>query len=118
LRLDPIRTRIHHMNIQPAQLEDMSAAYERCRKLGFRIANSVGQHPNDREVSFYVVTPSGFQLEYGWAPIAVDEDNWTPTLHHGISVWGHTPKDVRLKDKLGELACGLRSLVRTEYQPF
>jgi len=118
VKLDPIRTRIHHLNIQPAELEDLSAAYVRCRQLGFRIANSVGQHPNDREISFYVVTPSGFQLEYGWAPIAVDEDNWTTGLHHGISVWGHTPKDVGLKDRLGEVSHGLRSLVRSEYQPF
>lgn len=57
IKLNPIRTRIHHLNIQPAQLEDLSAAYVRCRALGFRIANGVGQHPNDREVSFYVMSP-------------------------------------------------------------
>lgn len=118
IKLDPIRTRIHHMNIQPAQLEDLSAAYVRCRKLGFRIANSVGQHPNDREISFYVVTPSGFHLEYGWAPIAVDEASWAEGFHHGISVWGHAPQDINFRDRLGELASGLRSLVRTEYTPF
>ncbi len=118
LKLDPIRTRIHHLNIQPAQLEDLSAAYVRCRKLGFRIANSVGQHPNDRELSFYVVTPSGFLMEYGWAPIAVDETTWEPGLHQGISVWGHTPREAALGDKLSELACALRSLTRTEYTPF
>ncbi len=118
IRLDPIRTRIHHVNIQPAQLEDLSAAYVRCRKLGFRIANAVGQHPNDRELSFYVETPSGFLLEYGWAPIAVDETSWVTALHQGISVWGHEPKDITIGDKLGELACGLRSLGRTEYAPF
>ncbi|MCP5195078.1 MAG: VOC family protein [Pseudomonadales bacterium] len=118
IKLNPIRTRIHHLNIQPAQLEDLSAAYVRCRALGFRIANGVGQHPNDREVSFYVMSPSGFQLEYGWAPISVDEDNWTPGFHQGISVWGHTPKDTGVMDRLGELACALRSLTRSEYQPF
>jgi len=118
LRLDPIRTRIHHLNIQPAQLEDLSAAYVRCRQLGFRIANSVGQHPNDRELSFYVVTPSGFLMEYGWAPIAVDETTWVPGLHQGISVWGHTPKAAGLGDRLSELARALGSLFRTEYTPF
>ncbi|MEZ5502351.1 MAG: VOC family protein [Halioglobus sp.] len=118
IKLDPIRTRIHHVNIQPAQLEDLSAAYVRCRKLGFRIANNVGQHPNDREISFYVVTPSGFLLEYGWAPIAVDEASWAEGLHHGISVWGHAPQDSGVRDKLRELASGLRSLARTEYAPF
>lgn len=118
IKLDPVRTRIHHMNIQPAQLEDLSAAWVRCRKLGFRVANAVGQHPNDREISFYALTPSGFQLEYGWAPIAVDEATWVPAQHHGISVWGHEPKDMNLRDRLGELACVLRSLARTEHTPF
>lgn len=118
IKLDPVRTRIHHLNIQPAQLEDLSAAYVRCRKMGFRIANNVGQHPNDREISFYVVSPSGFYLEYGWAPITVDESSWVEALHQGISVWGHEPKDISLQDRLGELAFGLRSLGRTEYAPF
>ncbi|MCB1854888.1 MAG: VOC family protein [Halieaceae bacterium] len=118
VKMDPMRTRIHHLNIQPVTLDDLGAAYGRCRKLGFRMALGVGQHPNDKEISFYAVSPSGFYLEYGWAPIEVDEASWEMTLHKGISVWGHSPKGLTLRDKLGELVSGVRSLARAEYAPF
>jgi 2,3-dihydroxybiphenyl 1,2-dioxygenase len=117
-RMDPIRTRVQHMNIQCATLEDMTAAYQRCRQLGYRIMMGVGQHTNDRELSFYVESPSGFEIEYGWSPIAVDEENWQPTLHQGISTWGHKPLDHNLSDELRQAARAVRSLLRREYTPF
>lgn len=117
-RMDPIRTRIQHMNIQCATLEDMTAAYLRCRQLGYRIMMGVGQHTNDRELSFYVQSPSGFEIEYGWDPIAVDEDHWQPTLHQGISTWGHKPLDHSLADELRQATRAVRSLLRSEYTPF
>ncbi len=58
-RMDPIRTRIHHVNLQASSLDDVTQAYRRLRDLGFAIANGIGQHPNDRELSFYVASPSG-----------------------------------------------------------
>jgi 2,3-dihydroxybiphenyl 1,2-dioxygenase len=117
-RMDPIRTRIQHMNIQCATLEDMTAAYLRCRQLGYRIMMGVGQHTNDRELSFYVQSPSGFEIEYGWDPIAVDEAQWQPTLHQGISTWGHKPLDHNLLDELRQATRAVRSLLRSEYTPF
>ena len=42
--------------------------------MGFAIANAIGQHPNDRELSFYVASPSGFEVELGWNPIVVTEE--------------------------------------------
>lgn len=117
-RMDPIRTRIQHMNIQCATLEDMTAAFQRCRRLGYRIMMGVGQHTNDRELSFYVQSPSGFEIEYGWDPIAVDEDHWRPTLHQGTSTWGHKPLDHSLADELRQAARAVGSLLRDEYTPF
>ncbi|MBT8769580.1 VOC family protein [Metapseudomonas boanensis] len=117
-RMDPIRTRIQHMNIQCATLEDMTAAYQRCRQLGYRIMMGVGQHTNDRELSFYVESPSGFEIEYGWSPIAVDEESWQPMRHQGISTWGHKPLDHNLGDELRQAVRAIRSLMRREYTPF
>ena len=90
LPLNPIRTRIQHLNTQVASLDDMTAAYQRVRELGFGMAMSVGQHTNDKELSFYAVTPSGFDWEVGWNPVTVDETTWEPTTYRGISIWGHT----------------------------
>lgn len=94
LVLDPIRTSIQHMNIQVATLDDMVQSYERVIELGFGMAWSVGQHTNDRELSYYSVTPSGFELEVGWNPVVITpelESIWEPSRYQGISIWGHTP---------------------------
>lgn len=104
--MDPIRTRAQHVNIQAATLEDMLGAYQRVRELGFKMAWSVGQHTNDKELSFYCVTPSGFELEVGWNPIVFTpelEQAWRVATHQGISIWGHQPVDPSVLDKLGQI---------------
>ncbi|OJZ69896.1 extradiol ring-cleavage dioxygenase [Mycobacterium paraffinicum] len=114
LRLNPIRTRVQHVNVQVAELDDMTAAYQRVKELGFRMALGVGQHTNDKELSFYAVTPSGFEWELGWNPIVVDETTWEPTTHRGISIWGHTPEGHTIIEKLTQFKAGAASLLHNE----
>ena len=38
LPANPIRTRIQHLNIQVADLDDMTASYQRVKELGFHMA--------------------------------------------------------------------------------
>lgn len=114
LRVNPVRTRIQHLNVQVAALDDVLASYQRVTELGFRMALSVGQHTNDRELSYYARTPSGFEWEVGWNPIVVDESTWQPSTHAGISVWGHTPVGQTVLDKLGQFAAATRSLIRPD----
>lgn len=114
LPLNPIRTRIQHCNVQVAELDDLTFAYQRVKQLGFEMALSVGQHTNDRELSFYAVTPSGFEWELGWNPIVVDESIWEPTTHQGISIWGHTPEGQTVVELLDRMKTGARSLLRRE----
>ncbi|MFE3033788.1 VOC family protein [Streptomyces canus] len=114
LPIDPIRTRVQHLNIQAASLDDVAQSYQRVHELGFNMALSVGQHTNDRELSYYARTPSGFEWEVGWNPIVVDETTWEPTTHQGISVWGHLPVGQTIVDKLNQFRVGARSLARSE----
>jgi 2,3-dihydroxybiphenyl 1,2-dioxygenase len=119
LAMDPFATKIQHLEMQAATLDDIGAAYRRCRALGFKIAMAVGQHPNDRDVSFYAVTPSGFYFELGWSSEGDSEaEAWPQVTHQGISVWGHKPQDQTLSDKLAQIRNGVTSLLRTEYSPF
>ena len=121
LSLDPIRTRIQHVNFQVLDLEDVTASYQRCKDYGFHVVWDVGLHSNDREVSFYVASPSGFEVELGWNPIKIDETTWKPTKHTSISVWGHKPRQASavhgLMHELGNFNRGLQSLKRDEYSP-
>ena len=119
-RMDPLRTRIHHLNLQVTRFDDVVAAYRRLREMGFAMANGIGQHPNDRELSFYVTTPSGFAIEFGWDPIAVTQEaeaGWQTCTYQGISLWGHFPESLTLGMKLGQMARALGSLTRKEYTP-
>ena len=114
LRVDPIRTRVQHLNIQVAGLDDLTRSYQRVQELGFGMALAVGQHTNDRELSYYAQTPSGFEWEVGWNPLVVDEHTWEPTTHQGISIWGHTPAGQTIIGKLAQFRNAARSLTRRE----
>ncbi len=114
LPINPIRTRVQHVNIQAATLDDMVTSYQRVKELGFDMALSVGQHTNDKELSYYAQSPSGFEWEMGWNPIVVDEATWKPTTHQGISIWGHKPEGQTVIDKLNQFAVAARSLLHRE----
>jgi len=117
LKIDPIRTKVQHVNIEAASLEDMLGAYGRVQEQGFKMAWSVGQHTNDRELSFYCVTPSGFELELGWNPIVITpelEEAWRVVTHQGISIWGHNTVDPGVLDKLGKLRHAAHNARRPE----
>ena len=112
--LNPIRTRIQHCNVQVAEINDMTLAYQRVKQLGFDMTLSMGQHTNDRELSFYAMTPSGFEWEIGWNPIVVDESTWEPTTHQGISIWGHTPEGQTIVDIFERFKNAAQSTMRRE----
>jgi 2,3-dihydroxybiphenyl 1,2-dioxygenase len=117
LPVNPIRTSIQHLNTQVETLDDLLAAYQRVLDHGFRMQWSVGQHTNDRELSFYCVTPSGFEWELGWDPIVITpelEAQWAPRTYEGISIWGHTQVGFAVADRLGQLGHALGSLRRDD----
>lgn len=114
LPIDPVRTRVQHLNVQVATLDDLARSYDRAHELGFGMALSVGQHTNDKELSYYARTPSGFEWEVGWNPVVIDETTWQPSTHQGISIWGHTPVGRTIVDKLAQFRLGARSLVQLE----
>ena len=119
LRLDPLRTSIHHLNLQAASFDDVVQGYRQCRALGYPIASAIGQHPNDKELSFYVQSPSDFEIELGWNPLTVseeDEPTWQPGAYQGISLWGHFPENLTAGLKARQFGRGLLSLTRREQQ--
>lgn len=121
LPIDPIRTKVQHMNMLATSVDELTAAFLRCRKLGFEMAHEIGEHPNDREQSFYVLCPSGFEVELGWNALVVDEASWQPTSYKGISLWGHKPEKTggwhKFTTNLTNFARGMRSLTKSEYSP-
>lgn len=81
---------LHHLMVQLNSLDDVGVAYDRCLDRSLPITMTLGRHTNDRMVSFYVRSPSGFEVEYGWGGLAVDEATWTTTdQYESVSIWGH-----------------------------
>jgi hypothetical protein len=69
-------------------------------------------------LSFYVESPSGFEIELGWNPIVVqDEQAWQIAMHRGISLWGHQPMNLGAVTRIRRAGRGLVSLTRREFAP-
>ncbi len=81
--------RVDHFMLEMGDIDDVGAAYDRCHDKGVRITRSLGRHPNDRMVSFYGLTPSGFAFELGCGGRKVDDSDWQVRTYDRISDWGH-----------------------------
>lgn len=88
----PMPGRLHHLMLQVATLDDLGRTYDRAQRAGV-IATTLGRHPNDRMVSFYVRTPSDLQVEIGWGGLEVDDATWSPTTYDRVALWGHAHVD-------------------------
>jgi len=78
-----------HLMIEARTLEDVGRAYDRMRLAGVPVAATLGKHVNDEVTGFYMQTPGGFDLEFGWQGLVIDPATWTPTAHQQVSEWGH-----------------------------
>ena len=87
----PMRKRLGHFMLEVNAVDDVGVAYDRCQDAGVPIRYGLGRHPNDRMISFYGVTPSGFAFEIGWGGRKVEEASWQIKTYDNISDWGHRP---------------------------
>ena len=80
----------HHFMFQVAERQDVGYAWDRCLKAGQPLEMTLGSHPNDQMLSFYVKTPSGFALEYGWGGRTIDDEStWEVKTYDILDDWGH-----------------------------
>jgi 2,3-dihydroxybiphenyl 1,2-dioxygenase len=85
----PAAKRLNHFMLETATLDDVGRTLDLCPEHGVAIAQTLGRHTNDHMVSFYAVTPSGFQVEVGWGARQVDDRTWQVQTHESGSAWGH-----------------------------
>ena len=90
---DRQKKRLHHFMLEARSVDDVGLCMDRTMRAGLRIMQTLGRHPNDRMLSFYAKTPSGFQFEFGWGGRIVDDATWQPTEYDHISEWGHHPPE-------------------------
>jgi hypothetical protein len=75
--------------LQLRSIDDVGATMYLVQDQGIEIAATLGRHTNDHMLSFYMRTPSGFEIEYGWGGREVDDASWHVQTHHAPSIWGH-----------------------------
>jgi 3,4-dihydroxy-9,10-secoandrosta-1,3,5(10)-triene-9,17-dione 4,5-dioxygenase len=80
---------IVHLMVEVASLDDVGRALDRCTRRKAPISSTLGRHANDLMVSFYVQTPSGFDIEYGTDGQLVDDSTWITRESTAVSLWGH-----------------------------
>ena len=81
---------LHHLMVELFSLDDVGQGYDIALGEPGRIATTLGRHPNDTVTSFYLRSPSGFMLEYGWGGKEVTPGNWQASeVTVGPSLWGH-----------------------------
>lgn len=85
----PLPKRIHHFMLEARAFDEVGAAYDRALDAGVPIAMGLGRHANDRMFSFYAQTPSGFDVEFGWGGVQVDDECWRVARYTSMSEWGH-----------------------------
>jgi 3,4-dihydroxy-9,10-secoandrosta-1,3,5(10)-triene-9,17-dione 4,5-dioxygenase len=80
---------LNHFMLETRALEDVGRAYDLVRSRKLPLVLALGQHSNDRMISFYMKTPSGFSIEYGWGGVLVDDAVWRVKHHSTTKLWGH-----------------------------
>ncbi|MDF3282995.1 VOC family protein [Gordonia sp. N1V] len=80
---------LSHLMLEVDKLEAVGRALDIVNDRHQPVQISLGEHSNDRMTSFYVITPSGFAIEYGWNGKLVDDTYWKVAHYDALSVWGH-----------------------------
>jgi 2,3-dihydroxybiphenyl 1,2-dioxygenase len=84
------RAGLHHLMMEVNGIDDMGQGYDLAQLEPGRVATTLGRHTNDHMVSFYMRSPSGFMIEYGWGGRDIDPATWQAVeMNYGPSLWGH-----------------------------
>jgi 3,4-dihydroxy-9,10-secoandrosta-1,3,5(10)-triene-9,17-dione 4,5-dioxygenase len=78
-----------HIMVEVDDVPEVGRALDRMREHQVLQTATLGQHTNDKMISFYMRTPSGFDVEVGCGGAVVD---WSSHIAHEftkVSLWGH-----------------------------
>jgi 3,4-dihydroxy-9,10-secoandrosta-1,3,5(10)-triene-9,17-dione 4,5-dioxygenase len=85
----PVDSGCVHLMVEVESMPEVGRAMDRMASRGVQQSSTLGQHTNDRVTSFYMKSPSGFDVEFGYGGAVVD---WAEHITHEftlVSLWGH-----------------------------
>ena len=83
--------RVGHFMIENNDINDVGRGLQRCEERAVKLTTGLQRHTNDHMISFYMVNPSGFGVEYGWGGRLVDDSTWTVQQYRSASQWRTSP---------------------------
>jgi 3,4-dihydroxy-9,10-secoandrosta-1,3,5(10)-triene-9,17-dione 4,5-dioxygenase len=78
-----------HVMVEVEDMPEVGRAIDRMRAHQVVQSATLGQHTNDRMTSFYMRTPSNFDIEYGHGGAVLDWDAHIAHEFTRVSLWGH-----------------------------
>lgn len=85
----PVESGCVHIMVEVESMPEVGRALDRMAAHGVTLSATLGQHTNDKMTSFYMRSPSNFDIEYGYGGAVVD---WKRHVVHEftrVSLWGH-----------------------------
>ena len=80
---------IVHLMMEVKNSDDVGLCLDRALRRKVPMSATLGRHVNDKMLSFYMKTPSGFDVEFGCEGLEVDDHSWVARESTAISLWGH-----------------------------
>jgi len=85
----PVESGCVHIMVEVESMPEVGRALDRMGARGVQQSSTLGQHTNDRMTSFYMKSPSGFDVEFGYGGAVVDWDQHVTHEFTQVSLWGH-----------------------------
>lgn len=85
----PGKVGLNHLMLEVKSLDDVGTGLDIAKRSGVPVLRGLGRHTNDLMTSFYMLTPSSFQIEYGHGGMIVDDLTWVAATNDRPSLWGH-----------------------------
>lgn len=81
---------VGHIMVETTDLDAVGRAYDKVvLEDAAKLELTFGKHSNDKMLSFYMHSPSGFQVEFGTGGVEIDDATWTPARYSRPQYWGH-----------------------------
>jgi 3,4-dihydroxy-9,10-secoandrosta-1,3,5(10)-triene-9,17-dione 4,5-dioxygenase len=85
----PVESGCVHVMVEVENMPEVGRAMDRMQQHQVVQTATLGQHTNDRVTSFYMRSPSNFDIEFGYGGAVID---WQEHITHEftrVSLWGH-----------------------------
>lgn len=85
----PVSSGCVHLMMEVENMDQVGMAMDRMQAQGVKLSATLGKHCNDDMISFYMKTPGGFDVEYGYGGMRCNWDQHVVFESTRVSLWGH-----------------------------